>query len=124
MKKEICSLRDADDHRIREILLTLKSEDTDKYNFTRVTLSVLYVRPQKSLGNGRIGKYIFDYADEFISFLRELNLSSTYLNEIWKGFEENDIANELKVFLDVDGKDVTPGKEVEKLKKMYKKTKV
>lgn len=122
MKKEICSLRDADDHRIREILLTLKSEKADKYNFTRVTLSVLYVRPQeKSLGGGRIGKYVFDYADEFISFLRELNLSSTYLNEIWKGFEENDIANELKVFLDVDGKDVIPGKEVEKLKKMYKK---
>ena len=120
MKKVICDVVNGYHSRIKEIRLVFNTDKLKGFGvqYTTLTLAVWYARPQRSLNGGKIGVYTFNYAQEFISFLKTLNLSEWFINEIWKGFEENDrIANELEAFLDEE--EYFIGEEVEKLKEMF-----
>ena len=127
MKKVICDVFNGYDSRIREIRLTFNTDKLKRldWEYTVLTAAVKYVRSQKSLNGGKLGVYTFNSASSFISFLKSLNLSDTYLNEIWKGFEENDkLADDLDLFLIND--DVVCcnyDAAVKALKEMYDKNK-
>lgn len=122
MKKVICDVVNGYHSRIKEIRLVFNTDKLKVFGiqYTTLTLAVWYARPQKSLHGGKLGIYTFNYAQEFISFLKTLNLPDTYLNEIWKGFKENDrIADELENFL-AEEEEYFIGEEVEQLKEMFK----
>lgn len=127
MKKVICDVFNGYDSRIREIRLTFNTDKLKRldWEYTVLTVAVKYVRSQKSLNGGHIGVYTFNSVSSFISFLKSLKLSDTYLNEIWKGFEENDkLEDDLDLFLSNDGVlCYNYATSVKQLKEMYDKNK-
>ena len=119
MKKVICDIYNGYDTRVREIRLVFNTDKMKRYgwDYTVLIASVRYVRPQKSLDGDNFGVYIFQKASDFIKFLKKLNLSETWMKDIWTEIEKNDrIDEELEVFID-DRYEY--GKEKEHLKAMY-----